>query len=164
MMNVTVPNSPTWVGLITLASRGGPTLPPKGIVVFQFIIFHPVLSLLFFGTPVDQQSPRRRNPELHMDLWGKIQEITHCVISLFEKGFCCSHIGKMLLELTVHIARLGDMMNMHVTGYWFWDAFGKQPRGKQWTWGIADSELQADVSERFMWTNAGETFLIPNGD
>jgi len=37
----------------------------------------------------------------------------------------------MWLELTVRVARLDDMMNMQVTGYWFGNAFGKQPRGKQ---------------------------------
>jgi hypothetical protein len=54
----------------------------------------------------------------------------------------------MWLELTVRAARLDDMMNKHVTGYWFGNAFGKQPRAKQRTWGITDSELQADAVER----------------
>ena len=62
---------------------------------------------------------------------GGLRKLRIALSRYLKKGFCCSHIGKMWLELTVHIARLDEMMNMQVAGYWFGNAFGKQPRGKR---------------------------------
>jgi len=62
---------------------------------------------------------------------GRFRKLRPGVISSVGMGVCCCRTGKMWFELTVSVARLDDMMNMQATGYWFGNAFGKQPRGKQ---------------------------------
>jgi len=62
---------------------------------------------------------------------GIFRKLPTALSRCLKMAFAVVILEKMLLELTVHIAGLVEMMNMQLTGYWFWDAFGKQPRGKQ---------------------------------